>query len=53
MSEAALVNELQKLQPKLKHGHGNIAEMRQATTTLARLATALHQKGELVRSFSS
>ncbi|BEJ12239.1 hypothetical protein CspHIS471_0206990 [Cutaneotrichosporon sp. HIS471] len=53
MAEATLVKQLQKLEPKLKDGHHNIAEMRQATTTLARLATALHQKSALRRELGA
>ncbi|BEI97113.1 hypothetical protein CcaverHIS631_0207020 [Cutaneotrichosporon cavernicola] len=53
MAEATLVQQLQKLEPKLKDGHQNIAEMKQATTTLARLATALHQKSALRRELGA
>lgn len=46
MIEKTLVNELQKIKPKLEGDHANVAEMRQATTILARLAKSLHEKGK-------
>ncbi|GMK54027.1 hypothetical protein CspeluHIS016_0106130 [Cutaneotrichosporon spelunceum] len=53
MAEASLVKQLQKLAPKLRDGHSNIAEMRQATKALAHLAKALHQKPAVRREMGA
>lgn len=44
MSEKQIVEDLQKIQPKLEGEHSDVASMRQATVLLGRLAKSLHEK---------